>query len=289
MTRVKLLAIMLILAISINSKAQISAAERAVKRAEQKVADKIVEKTFNGLVDKLFGSDSTATTQDRSVKTDSTVTANSSPFGGLFSAKTVDKEYTFDLALHMEIQTKDKRGKGDPIDMISHYSSDSAYIGTEMQDVFNILDFSEMKSYSIIGGKVTIVNLQSFIDRANKNAKKTKSDEEAAASFTYEKSGRTETIAGYKCDEYLLKSEDSEGEVWVTEGIGINPQAYAKTFAANPSLTYPTQEQGVILKMNIRDLKEKSTMTMITKKVIQETVSYDLSKYRATDLSKIKF
>jgi hypothetical protein len=146
-----------------------------------------------------------------------------------------------------------------------------------------------MKSYSIIGGKVTIVNLQSFIDKANKQAKKRKSDDEEEVAYEYKKTGKTEMIAGYMCEEYLLTTEETEGEVWVTEAIGINPQAYAKTFVANPSMSYPTQEKGIILKMIIRDTKNKTTTTMITKKVVKEEVRYDLSKYKATDLSRIKF
>lgn len=37
---------------------------------------------------------------------------------------------------------------------------------------------------------------------------------------TIEKTGRTETILGYKCDEYVSKDKDATTEVWVAEGLG---------------------------------------------------------------------
>lgn len=35
-----------------------------------------------------------------------------------------------------------------------------------------------------------------------------------------EKTGRTETILGYKCDEYIAKDRDTITEIWVAEGLG---------------------------------------------------------------------
>jgi len=35
-----------------------------------------------------------------------------------------------------------------------------------------------------------------------------------------EKTGRTETILGYKCDEYISKDAKSTTEIWVAEGLG---------------------------------------------------------------------
>lgn len=286
----KKIGLVIILFCAVNfSYGQISAAENAAKKAEKKVTDGIIEKTFNGLVDKLFGSDSTATTENKSIKTDSTVTANSSPFGGLFSSKKVERKFTFNLSLDMEIHTKDDKGKGDVIPLIAHYSSDSAYIGTEMQDIFNIMDFTEMKNYAIIGGKVNILGLQSIIDKAEKKAKieKDKEADEDAPQLT--KTGKSEMIAGYKCEEYTITDEDFSGSYWITQDIGVDAAVYARTFATNPTVQYPSNMKGIVLKMILEDSKRKTTTSMITKEVIREEISYDLSKYKATDLSRLRF
>lgn len=35
-----------------------------------------------------------------------------------------------------------------------------------------------------------------------------------------EKTGRTETILGYKCDEYVTKDKNTTTEIWIAEGLG---------------------------------------------------------------------
>lgn len=257
----------------------------AAKKAERRVTNKIVEKTANGIFNKIFGSDTTNVTKDKSVKTDSSVTANSEPFGGIFSAKKVDKKYSFDVTLDMVLTTKDKKGKGDPIEMKMHYNRDSAFIGSEVESAFNIMDYSSMRNYTIIGGNVTTMNLQKVIDKANRRNKK----EEDQEDFTYRKTGKTETIAGYVCEEYEIESEDVKGNYWLTDDIGINISTYQKTFATNPSVTYPKDAQGIILKMVMEDKKDKTVTTLVTNEVIKQTLTYDLSKYKVTDLSRLGF
>ncbi|WP_235297096.1 DUF4412 domain-containing protein [Portibacter marinus] len=258
---------------------------KVIRKAERKVADRIVEKTAEGIFNKIFGSDSTKTTKDKSVKTDSTVTADSEPFGGLFSAKKVDREYHFDLTLDMVIKTEDKKGKGDPINMKMHYSQDSAYIGTEMESAINIMDFTNMKNYTIVGGNVTSLDLQKVMDKANRQQDK----KEEEVDYTFEKTGRKENIAGYLCEEYKVESDDMIGNYWLANDVGIDVETYQKSFATNPNINFPSDARGVILKMRMEDKKDKTVTTMETNEVIKQEIIYDLSKYKVTDLSRFGF
>jgi len=276
----------LFLSIAFNSFGQIRAAEKAVKRAEQKVADRLLEKTFNGIVDKLFGSDSTKVTQDESVKTDSTVTANSERFGGLFSAKRVEKKYEFHTTMDMVITSMDKKGKGDPIEMKMHYNKDSAYIATELEMAISITDFNQMKSYTIVGGRLTTIDLQKVMDKANSKSQK---EDASVEDITYEKTGRTEMIAGHLCEEYKLTSEDIDGEYWITKDVFLNMNSYKKSFEINPNINYPENMSGTVLRMKITDLEHGGITTMETKSIRSEDISYDLGKYKVTDLSKFGF
>lgn len=265
----------------------VKGAEGAVKRAEEKVFTKAVEKTFNGIVDKLFGSDSTSTSTTNST-VDSTGTEKPSG-GGLFGTKTVDKAFVFDLSLDMEITTIDKKGKESVINSVAHYPKSGAYIGSETESVLNIMDFEEMKNYAIIGGKVTIVNLQRLIDKANKLSKKNEEDEEVKDAPEMKKTGRKEIIAGFECEEFLIEDDDIKGSYWLTEEIGISAQTVANAFSVNPSVSIPNNAQGMVLKMEIEDKKNKTTTVVLTTKVSKDQKSYDLSKYKATDLSRLKF
>ncbi|BET67583.1 hypothetical protein ASA1KI_25010 [Opitutales bacterium ASA1] len=44
--------------------------------------------------------------------------------------------------------------------------------------------------------------------------------EHTTADVTVEKTGRSETIAGHRCDEYLVKDKDSTIEMWAASGLG---------------------------------------------------------------------
>ncbi|AOS45021.1 hypothetical protein Verru16b_02090 [Lacunisphaera limnophila] len=45
-------------------------------------------------------------------------------------------------------------------------------------------------------------------------------DEALAKDPSIEKTGRTDTILGYKCDEYVTKDRNVTTEIWVAEGLG---------------------------------------------------------------------
>lgn len=265
----------------------------AVKKAEEKVLERAVEKTVNALYEKLFGSetkkDSTAIAKD-STKLDSTAAKqnSSSPLGGIFGSKVVDKTFAFDFSLVTEITTTDQKGKSNVVNTINHFPKDGAYVGAEMESVINIMDFEDMTNYSIVGGNVTIMNLQSLIDKAQKMAKEeeVKDGEETPKLI---KTGKKENIAGFECEEYRLESKDMNASHWITQEIGISSEAYFRAFSTNAAVKVPSDTQGIILKMEVYDKKEKSTTVILTTEVKKEKIAYNLSKYKATDLSRFKF
>ena len=275
---------------SISLNAQVTgAAKDAVKKAEDKVLTKAVEKTFNGLVNKLFGSDSTSV-DEGSATVDSSGTESKSSFGGLFGSKPLNKKFDFDLTFEMEITSEDKKGKEHVIDTYTHYPESGTYIATETSSVLNIMDFGDMKNYSIVGGNVTILDLQRIIDKANKVAKKDKSnDDDEKEAPVFEKTGNKEVIAGFECEEYLMEDEEIKGNYWITQELNISTETVARSFSTNPDIDIPLHAQGMVLKMIIEDKKNKSKTIVITKSVTKEKKSYDLSKYKATDLTRLKF
>ncbi len=280
------LSILLFLLFATTLGAQITqGAEQAVKKAEDKAISKAIEKTFNGLVNKLFGSDSTSTeTTDGTI--DSTKTKPTSS-GGLFSSKTIEKEFNFDITLDIDITTADKKGKENVVNSLTHYPKDGKYVGIETESVLNIMDFEDMKNYSVVGGKLTVLSLQSIVDKAKKVSKKEQENDEKVPELV--KTGKKEIIAGFECEEYTLEDEDMKASYWMTEELGISPATIALAFSTNPNIDVPENSHALVLKMIIYDTKEKTTTTMLTKSINKDKKSYDLSKYKASDLSRLKF
>ena len=266
----------------------------AVKKAEKIVTEKAIEKTLNGLVNKLFGSDTTSTsgaTKSDVDATSDTATSTKSSSGGLFGSKVVDKKFTFDITLEMEITTVDKKGKSNVINSIGHYPQNGSYVGAETESIINIMDFDEMKNYAIIGGKVTILGLKNIIAKANrmaeKEAEKAKKKGEEPEQLIPEKTGKTAIIAGFKCDEYHAENEDLDCYYYMTKEIGISPDAMMNTFATNPNVTVPKDLNMLMLKMTVLNKDDNSKTTVLTTNVSKEKKTYDISKYKATDLSKL--
>ena len=50
--------------------------------------------------------------------------------------------------------------------------------------------------------------------------------EEYLANPNVKKTGRTKTIAGYKCEEYKYEDETSSSEVWITKDVKMNAQDF---------------------------------------------------------------
>jgi hypothetical protein len=68
-----------------------------------------------------------------------------------------------------------------------------------------IMLMEEQKTYMVMPMKQTI-------EKAVANAEIKDPD--------IEKTGRTETILGYKCDEYITKDKKTTTEVWIAHGLG---------------------------------------------------------------------
>lgn len=95
-----------------------------------------------------------------------------------------------------------------------------------------------------------------------------------------EKTGRTETILGYKCDEYISKDRDATTEIWVAEGLGAfmglgsgggNPMAGmmggAKKKAAAGWEEKFKGKPGFPLRVVSRDAKSRETFKMEATKI----------------------
>ena len=116
---------------------------------------------------------------------------------------------TFEGIVHFQL-TSGKRTtemqyaiKGDR--MLTNMSLDAKHSSSGLYDSKTgemFVFMPEQKMYMVFGG----------MDRMVKNATPTNA--------TIEETGRIETIAGYKCSEYIIKDKDSTSELWATKGLG---------------------------------------------------------------------
>ena len=109
--------------------------------------------------------------------------------------------------------------------------------------------------------------------------------EKPAAKVT--KTGRTKTILGYKCEEFLIESEGKKTEVWITKDAGID---ISNTFA-NMSKASASQipneaftQGGMLLEMNAYDAAGKVETHMIATALSKDTKTVNIGAYKITKL-----
>lgn len=87
---------------------------------------------------------------------------------------------------------------------------------------------------------------------------------------TVTKTGRTRTIAGYKCDEYKVVDADKDGysNVWMTKDVKLKADKKYWGKAGMPTYyNYPGFEGAMMLAMESFDKKDKPTMKMETNEI----------------------
>jgi hypothetical protein len=87
---------------------------------------------------------------------------------------------------------------------------------------------------------------------------------------TITKTGRTRTIAGYKCDEYKVVEADKDGysNVWMTKDVKLKADKKYWGKAGMPTYyNYPGFEGAMMLAMESFDKKDKPEMKMETQEI----------------------
>lgn len=94
----------------------------------------------------------------------------------------------------------------------------------------------------------------------------------------YKKTGRSKTIAGYKCDEYLARDTEGDAEtaIWLTRDKKLNVDRKGLATAGMPGwYTGSALYGGYVMEMETRE-NGKITSTMVTKE-INDRINTDIS------------
>lgn len=125
----------------------------------------------------------------------------------------------------MELETKNEKVRTiDPMNMKSYLSESSEYTGMEVTDPKNpgtitnmIFDMERNASILLMESEES---KSSFVYKLDLDQVIDDSDIlEEEIDYSIEKTGNTKDILCYSCEEYHMKSEDGEGNYWITEEL----------------------------------------------------------------------
>jgi hypothetical protein len=177
-------------------------------------------------------------------------------------SQTLPENYDFSLGITYEISSG-KNGSLKKGEQMGMWFSKGDYTGMEspkQKGFFMVMDLKDQKMITFMTDQkmAMIMDLAKMRQRVQGQVK-----EEGPNNVKVTKTGKSETILGYKCEQFQVESDDSQSLVWMTTELGSGMGNFAKSLAAmletGPKpIRFPSMkgmENGVMLKMETTDKK----------------------------------
>lgn len=137
-------------------------------------------------------------------------------FGG--SSVPLPDSYSFDHNVDMSIESFDKKGKSEGVQAMKMLFSDTqAVVGVQMavegMESINVIDIEKKIMVMLMDMGSSKMAMTLDLDQ---NWAGVETDDTSYENPSFQKTGRTKTIYGYKCDEYVFEDDGDRNEFWVT-------------------------------------------------------------------------
>ena len=190
-------------------------------------------------------------------------------------------EFKFKLGISYEFNQEGKQNGSGPANM-TFWFSDADYTGIEISkeaQVFMVYDLQKQLAINIMmPQKMYMVMDLKKLEQQYKSKYKGKDTTTLAQDLTISKTGKTENILGYKCEQYLIKSNKGESFIWVTKELGVDTGKFSNAFSMlmknNPNAGGMPDMKGfsggVMMKMETTDPASKKKSGFVAKAIHKE-------------------
>lgn len=280
------------------------------KKIEQKVEDQAsrrLERKIDQAIDKSF--DSVENAADEAVKSDSKTKkeskeeaqqkskseSNSSSVPNMAAimnalghqnAAPLISSYDFKVGVTYQITTQSGKGKNDNMVNMTLWISEKPYVGMDTdagKKMFMVMDGERMITFMEESKAYMVMSTNALQASVAEEAGKS----ETPGEFSISRIG-SEKILGYDCDVYLVKTDENESKIWLTNHLGVSPgKAYLSSFSTmmkNSKTSIPQNlnvVSGVMLKMESVNTKSKEEVKMVATQVNKDGKTIDTSEYKS--------
>lgn len=283
---------------SIRDRAQDKIEERIENRVE-KETDKVIDEQLDKAEESIFGNDSARIpsaeeNNQRMVNMLQGLGINGEPVPH-------NDQYNFNKLVQMHFESFDTKGKKTNTgEFITHLNDQSKHVAyefvsgdmAEQQQSMFIID-AENGAMIMIGEENGEKNAIIYGFGALFSTADTEEMEDLDLSETPEtylanpnvsKTGRTKTIAGYKCSEYTYKDEETNATYWITEDMKMNTQDFFSTLFKTNMYSHG-MGWGYMMAGTSTDIEtgEKSTME-VTNVDTNSKKTFNLADYKVTNI-----
>jgi hypothetical protein len=287
---------------SIRNKVQERVENKVEEKAEEKV-DEAIDNQLDKLEEALEGeADSARATTDEERRQRMQNIMKGLGMSG--EPVPVADSYKFDQMIQMHVESFDADGnKESEGEFITHLSPDSKSMAYQMvsgdmgnpgQGMFIIdaengatiiLSEEDGKKTGLVYGMGAF--FQTMGEDVEEDAGLYESPESYLANPNVKKTGRSKTIAGYKCEEYRYTDETSESDIWITKDLKMNTRDFFSTLFRT-SLYSHGIPWGYMMEVTTNDKEtgEKSFM-QVTNVDDNSNKTFSLTDYEITNLGSL--
>jgi hypothetical protein len=272
-------------------------AEKTVEKRVLKATEKSTEKVVNSAIDKVVSKSKKKSKNSNETETsDSTEVENSenmeqssenssggngilgnvlSKYSGGENLKYND-EYVFTADMKYSTETFDEKGKStgqmysrmlfakDNKNMAMISESTDPNEKNTSQIIFDgenqvmVMLNDKDKSGMVMGSGTSVTE-----EEQNEQSNSAETEEvQDYSNINFTKTGKTKTILGYKCDEYLSKDENTESHFWITNQLLFKSgSALNKMNQMNNAYSLGQFPGGFVMEMNSKNLQDKTSST----------------------------
>ena len=278
--------------------------ERVEKKAEEKAEEKVdeaIDKQLDKLEEALEGNeeksgDENPDASDRDAKQQQRMQNILKGMGMSGEPVPVADNYTFDHLVEMHIESYDKNGQKfithiNPENQNMDFEMISGNIGEPGQGMFIIdtqnnailiLGEEEGKKSGIVYGMGSF--FESMGQTIEEEADLAETPETYLANPNVKKTGKTKTIAGFKCEEYIYSDENSESHIWITKDMKLNTRDFFSNLFKT-SLYSQGIPWGYMMEATSTDKETGEKSFMQVKRVDENSnTRFSLNDYEITNL-----
>lgn len=211
--------------------------------------------------------------------------------------------YDFDTEVRTKMTSINKRGKEEVTYLNYLFGDDANSMGYEMEEedkVLGVIDMGRMKMVAVIPDQnmASVMDMKATLEMTEQyKVEKEKEEEEVdVEKLKINKTGKTKTIAGYKCVQYTIESEEVEGEMWKAEGFNKMDllkfgSSMGQMTQQNKGIKLPSAytemiEGGFLFEGNFYDKESGERTIMLVEEVMEKDQTVDLTKYKLMDMSQ---
>lgn len=289
---------------SLKEKAQ----ERIEKKVEERVEEKVDEKIDQELdkieesleKDKAEGKNTDSKSSSNEDKSQQRMMRMLKGMGVTGEPVPIADSYEFDHLIQMHIESYDVSGKkineGEFITHLNPKTKSMAYevvsgdMGDPGQGMF-IID-AENGASIILSDKNNektgiVYGIGSFMesmgDTYEEEVDLPDSPETYLANPNVKKTGKTKTIAGFNCEEYIYSDDETESEIWITKDLKMNTQDFFGTLFKTTMYSQGIGWGYLMESTSKNKLNGEKSIMKVTNVDKNSSVKFSMNDYKITN------